>query len=131
MRLLPSDALPADPAGLHVLALPNDADPMAVCLDGVERVELHFPAFTDGRAYSQAVMLRRRRGFAGDIRATGEVLADQVPLMARCGFSSAALAAGVPLGVAQQQMDRFGDFYQGDSRQPLPRFARTTLEVTA
>ena len=53
------------------VALANDADALALPLDGVVRVDLHFPNFTDGRAFSQAYLLRRRRGFAGDIREIG------------------------------------------------------------
>ena len=66
-----------------VLHLPNDADPLAieVNLKDIERIDLHFPKFTDGRAYSQAFLLRRRLGFTGDIRATGDVLIDQLVQM--------------------------------------------------
>ena len=59
----------------------------------MERIELHFPKFTDGRAFSQAFLLRRRLGFKGDIRATGDVLIDQLVQMQRTGFSSAVLQA--------------------------------------
>lgn len=99
-----------------VLQLPNDADPLAieVCLDDVERIDLIFPKFTDGRAFSQAYLLRRRLGFKGDIRATGDVLIDQLVQMQRSGFSSAVLKEGVDASDAQRQFDRFGDFYQGD-----------------
>lgn len=38
----------------RVVALANDADATALPLEGVERVDLHFPNFTDGRAFSQA-----------------------------------------------------------------------------
>ena len=108
-----------------VLTLPNDADPRTLNLEGVQRVDLHFPAFTDGRAYSQAFLLRRRLGFQGDIRATGDVLADQLPLMARSGFTEALLRADQDLEAARRQLSRFADYYQGDAVQPQPRFART------
>ncbi|HSV35887.1 MAG TPA: DUF934 domain-containing protein, partial [Ramlibacter sp.] len=72
-----------------VLQLANDTDPREASLEGVERIELHFPKFADGRAFSQAFLLRRRLGFQGDIRATGEVLVDQLVQMQRTGFSSA------------------------------------------
>jgi uncharacterized protein (DUF934 family) len=110
-----------------VLQLPNDADPLAieVCLDDVERIELHFPKFTDGRAYSQAFLLRRRLGFKGDIRATGDVLIDQLVQMQRTGFSSAVLREGVDASAAQRQFDRFAVFYQGDAVQATPLFTRT------
>ena len=80
-----------DPDQPGVLKLPNDADPMTLAggLAGVERIELQFPHFTDGRAYSQAYLLRRRLRFTGDLRATGDVQIDQLLQMARTGFSSA------------------------------------------
>jgi len=103
------------PADLpDVLRLANDADPLAVSLDGVERIELHFPKFSDGRAFSQAFLLRRRLGFQGDIRATGDVLIDQLVQMQRTGFSSAVLRADQDITHAQRQFDRCQQFYQGD-----------------
>ncbi|MDQ0591252.1 DUF934 domain-containing protein [Variovorax paradoxus] len=108
-----------------VLQLPNDADPLAieVCLEDIERIDLNFPKFTDGRAYSQAFLLRRRLGFKGDIRATGDVLIDQLVQMERTGFSSAVLKEGVDATDAQRQFDRFAAFYQGDAVQTAPHFA--------
>jgi len=50
-------------------------------------VSLGFPAFSDGRSYSKAQLLRTRHGYKGAIRASGEVLIDQIPLMLRTGFS--------------------------------------------
>ena len=109
-----------------VLQLPNDADPLAieVCLNDVERIDLDFPKFTDGRAYSQAYLLRRRLGYKGDIRATGDVLIDQLVQMQRTGFSSAVLKEGVDASAAQRQFDRFAAFYQGDAIQATPIFKR-------
>ncbi|GAB3358366.1 MULTISPECIES: DUF934 domain-containing protein [Giesbergeria] len=105
------------------VALPNDADALTVSLDGVTRIDLHFPNFTDGRAFSQAYLLRRRRGFTGDIRATGDVLIDQLVQMQRTGFSSAVLKAGVDAADAQRQFERFQGFYQADAVQTKPIFA--------
>jgi uncharacterized protein (DUF934 family) len=105
------------------VALANDADALALPLDGVVRVDLHFPNFTDGRAFSQAYLLRRRRGFAGDIRATGDVLIDQLVQMQRTGFSSAVLKEGVDAADAQRQFERFQGFYQADAVQPKPIFS--------
>ncbi|MDM0051606.1 DUF934 domain-containing protein [Variovorax sp. J22R115] len=112
----------------NVLQLANDADPLAieVCLDDVERIDLDFPKFTDGRAYSQAFLLRRRLGFKGDIRATGDVLIDQLVQMQRTGFSSAVLKEGVDASAAHRQFDRFAAFYQGDAVQATPIFKRET-----
>ncbi|MBT2334579.1 DUF934 domain-containing protein [Variovorax paradoxus] len=111
-----------------VLQLPNDADPLAieVCLEDIERIDLNFPKFTDGRAYSQAFLLRRRLGFKGDIRATGDVLIDQLVQMERTGFSSAVLKEGVDASDAQRQFDRFAAFYQGDAVKTAPHFAAGT-----
>ncbi|GAC1358827.1 MAG: DUF934 domain-containing protein [Variovorax sp.] len=108
-----------------VLQLANDADPLAieVCLADIERIDLNFPKFTDGRAYSQAFLLRRRLGFKGDIRATGDVLIDQLVQMERTGFSSAVLREGLDASDAQRQFDRFAAFYQGDAVQIAPHFA--------
>src|SRR6185295_5078073 len=110
-------------ADARLLQLTNDADPRESSLDGIERVELHFPKFADGRAFSQAFLLRRRLGFQGDIRATGEVLVDQLVQMERTGFSSAVLRADQDVAVAKRQFERYAAFYQGDAVQTAPRFA--------
>ena len=112
-------------AGVNVLVVGNDADVADLSLDGVDRVELNFPKFSDGRAYSQAYLLRRRRKFAGDIRATGDVLIDQLLQMQRTGFSSAVLKEGKDVADAQRQFERFSDFYQADVVEQKPHFART------
>ena len=118
------DHQPPAEGDTRAVALANDADALALPLDGVERVDLHFPSFTDGRAFSQAFLLRRRRGYQGDIRATGDVLIDQLVQMQRTGFSSAVLKEGVDASAAQRQFDRFAAYYQGDAQQPEPLYAR-------
>ena len=115
----------------NVLVVGNDADVAQLSLDGVDRVELNFPKFSDGRAYSQAYLLRRRRKFAGDIRATGDVLIDQLVQMQRTGFSSAVLKEGVDASAAQRQFDRFAAFYQGDAVQAAPHFAAAQTEASS
>ena len=121
-----ASAAPAPAPG--VLQIANDADVLALAaegaLQGVTCIELNFPKFTDGRAYSQAVLLRRRLGFTGELRATGDVLIDQLLLMQRSGFTSAVLAAGVNAEAAPRQFVVFDEFYQGDAQQPRPHFAR-------
>ena len=124
MKILASqDHQPPAEGDNRAVALANDADALALPLDGVERVDLHFPNFTDGRAFSQAFLLRRRRGYQGDIRATGDVLIDQLVQMQRTGFSSAVLREGVDPADAQRQFDRFPAFYQGDAVNTRPHFA--------
>jgi uncharacterized protein (DUF934 family) len=126
LNILSGEAHAADiqPPQAKVLQLANDADPLTVELEGIERVELHFPKFADGRAFSQALMLRRRRGFAGDIRATGDVLIDQLVQMQRTGFSSAVLKDGKDVADAARQFARYPEYYQGDAVNPQPFFKR-------
>jgi uncharacterized protein (DUF934 family) len=133
MKLLAFQERDAGPQPQNILALPNDADPFAVSLAGVQRIDLSFPKFTDGRAYSQAYLLRRRLAFQGEIRATGDVLIDQLVHMQRTGFDVAVLREGVDLADAQRQFDRFGAFYQGDAVHPQPHFlaAHNTGAVAA
>ena len=126
MKLYLASELPNDASGTHtgVLQLPNDADLRELNVEGIARIELQFPKFTDGRAYSQAFWLRKRLHFKGELRATGDVLTDQVLLMARCGFDSAVLRADQQLPSAQRQLTQFAAFYQGDAVTALPEFAR-------
>ena len=107
-----------------VLELANDLDPRTLDLTGVTRIDLQFPAYTDGRAYSQAFLLRRRLRFAGELRATGDVLIDQLVQMQRTGFDVAVLAEGVDASAAQRQLDRYTDFYQGSAVDTQPLFAK-------
>ena len=72
----------------------------------------------------QAFLLRRRLGFQGEIRATGDVLIDQLVQMQRSGFDAAVLREGLDPGAAQRQFERFSAFYQGDAVTPEPWFAR-------
>ena len=88
------------------------------------RIDLNFPKFTDGRAYSQAFLLRRRLGFTGELRATGDVLIDQLVQMERTGFDVAVLRADQNIDFAQRQFDRYRGFYQGDAITVQPLFAR-------
>jgi uncharacterized protein (DUF934 family) len=55
-------------------------------IDALPVVALAFPAFSDGRSYSKAVLLRQRHGYAAILRASGDVLIDQIPLMLRSGI---------------------------------------------
>jgi uncharacterized protein (DUF934 family) len=79
ITILPAGNVPAD--NLNTWCWRTTPMHWQVALEGVDRVVLNFPKFTDGRAFSQARLLRRRRGFTGDIRATGDVLIDQLVQM--------------------------------------------------
>lgn len=125
LELLLNEKKHPDGTGQHVLALANDVDPRLHALDGITLVELNFPLFSDGRAFSQAFLLRRRMGFQGDIRATGDVLVDQLVQMARSGFSSAVLRHDQDLDLAKRQLSLYQSHYQGDAVHTRPHFHRT------
>ena len=110
--------------GPGVQHVSNDTDIEGVSLDGISTVVLHFPKFTDGRAFSPAFELRRRRGFEGAVVATGDVLVDQLLQMKRCGFSAAVLRADQSLPVGEKLLRHYPAFYQGDVDQAAPLFAR-------
>ena len=70
------------------LANTDPVEDLAPHVGRLRLIVLNFPKFSDGRAYSQARLLRGRLGYAGELRATGGVLQDQLPFMLRCGFDS-------------------------------------------
>ncbi len=107
--------------------LPNTADVAALAADlpRLALVVLQFPKWTDGRAYSQARLLRTRHRYDGELRASGDVLVDMVPLLQRTGFSSVQLRADQKLDSARRALRFFsGGHYQGDAVQPQPLFQR-------
>jgi uncharacterized protein (DUF934 family) len=110
MQFIPIDA----DAAAGALLLPNDADVLALAeqIAAHAAVVLQFPKWTDGRAYSQAVLLRARLRFAGEIRATGEVLADMLPLLRRCGFDAVQLRADQQQATAERALGYFSTHYQ-------------------
>ena len=127
MKLIAASAHATWPTVQNTLELANDADPRAVSLSGVDCVALNFPQFTDGRAFSQAFLLSRRLGFKGEIRATGDVLADQLAQMERSGFTSAVLRSDQDLAVAARVLGSYPGYdvgrYQGDAVQVSPHFS--------
>ncbi|NOX94729.1 MAG: DUF934 domain-containing protein [Alphaproteobacteria bacterium] len=95
---------------------------VAADLNGFDIVILDFPAFTDGRAYSQARLLRERLSFSGEIRARGNILRDQVFFMVRCGFNAFEFDGQLASDVALS-LNEFSLVYQsaGDEREPIWR----------
>jgi len=92
----------------------NDFD-VGLLADDLHRfdlVALNFPAYTDGRAYSQARQLRSRYGFKGKIRARGDVLRDQLPLMVRSGFDSFEASKNMTPSVFKQATTDMSGTYQ-------------------
>lgn len=87
-------------------------------------IALEFPAFTDGRHYSTARILRDRYQYKGEIRAIGDVLKDQLFAMQRCGFNAFAVKADKDIENALLSLNDFTETYQGATDQPLPLFRR-------
>lgn len=113
------------------VALPNDAEvaDLAALLGDVNRlglITLTLPAFKDGRAYSQARQLRETHGYRGQIRATGEVLRDQLAFLVRCGVDAVELDHPDAEALWRAALAEFDAVYQptGDGRTPIPALRR-------
>jgi uncharacterized protein (DUF934 family) len=109
---LKRDAANAD-APVGIVLMPTD-DPLALAgrLDGLAVIAVEFAKFSDGRGYSIATLLRSRLGFKGEIRAVGDVLIDQLFVMARCGIDSFALRGDQDVEVAKRAFETFPAVYQ-------------------
>ena len=96
----------------------RDIDDLLPYLDRLAVVALVFPVFRDGRAYSQARLLRERHTFKGELRATGQVLRDQFLFMLRAGFDAFEVKKEKDAQVFADVAKRFSVFYQptGDGR---------------
>ncbi len=81
-------------------------------LDRLALIVLEFPAFTDGRAFSQATILRQQMGFAGELRATGAPRADQAAHLTRCGFDTIEISGKQPVEVWRHAASVVGGAYQ-------------------
>ena len=86
-------------------------------------IAINFPVFTDGRGFSYARELRQR-GYAGEIRAVGHFIRDQLGYLTRCGFNAFDFAENTNLEAALASLDEFQDHYQADALQPEPLFRR-------
>jgi uncharacterized protein (DUF934 family) len=113
------------PVGV-ILTNDHDVEVLEADLAKLALVVLQFPKWTDGRAYSQAHILRSRYRFGGEIRATGDVLVDMMPLLQRCGVNAVALRGDQDRGIAERQLGFFAarGHYQGDVNVTKPVFAR-------
>jgi uncharacterized protein (DUF934 family) len=98
----------------------DDARDLLPHLDRIRLVEVSFPSYRDGRGYSAARILREH-GYAGELRAEGDVLVDQLAFMRRCGFDSFAPAAPLDPAVVDASLGRYADVYQpaADGRVPV------------
>jgi uncharacterized protein (DUF934 family) len=104
---------------------PNDRNvsELAPFLDRLALVALIFPAYKDGRAYSQARLLRERYGYRGELRATGQVLRDQFVFLVRAGFDSFDVVKPADAAAFEEAVKRYSVFFQptGDGRMTVAR----------
>ncbi len=130
--LVSADRLLADTGAMirHQGALgvlwPNDRSlsELAPHLDRLVLIVLGFPSFRDGRAYSQARILRERHGFRGELRATGQILRDQFLFLLRSGFDAFDVTKETDVAAFTDSVRRFSVFYQPGADGSLPVFRR-------
>lgn len=98
----------------------DDARDLIAHLGRIRLVEVNFPVFGDGRGYSAARILREA-GYAGELRAVGEVLVDQLGYMRRCGFDAFAPETPLDPADADAAFGRYAEVYQPttDGRAPI------------
>ena len=108
-----------------VLLQPND-DPSWLADDVAQfdLIAVNFPAFTDGRGYSTARLLRERHGYRGELRAVGDIQRDQLFYLHRVGFDAFLLKADADVDDALAAFDDFSESYQAAVDQPSPLFRR-------
>jgi len=87
---------------------------LSAFIEDLQLVVLQFESFADGRAFSQAKLLRDRYHYSGEIRATGEVIRDQLGFMQRCGFSQFEIAKNDDSQLALQAFAEITHGYQAD-----------------
>jgi len=117
------DAFAAQPDATAVrLEAGDDARALLPVLGRLQLVEVSFPSFRDGRGYSAAAILREA-GYRGELRAAGDVLVDQLPLMRRVGFDSFAPETPLDAEATQRALDRYALRYQpaADAATPVWR----------
>jgi len=114
--------------GVGVL-LPNDAS-LAVLADAYGRIAtrvLPFPSMVDGRAFSQARLIRERFGFDGEIRARGPVIADQYIYLLRCGVDAVEVPEDTVVETWLRNARRFSAVYQPAADDRVPAYRRRHL----
>lgn len=120
------------PIGVH-LKNTDDVTALEPDLDRLSLIVLDFPKYTDGRAYSQARILRERLDYLGELRATGQVLLDQLLFMQRCGFDAFVLNRPDAEAAWRKAQRAFTLFYQptGDGRATINELRQHLLSLAA
>ena len=119
------DTLSQHQAGLGLRLTGDDPlEEIVPDLAGFSLIVLVFPAFTDGRCYSFARLLRDRYDYEGEIRAQGDILHDQLFYMEQCGINSFELANENRIVDALSAFDDFSESYQTTVLKPEPLYRR-------
>jgi uncharacterized protein (DUF934 family) len=107
------DGIERAPAELGV-RIPNTLSTAEIGAEAAKfgLIAVNFPSFSDGRAFSQARVLRDRYGYKGEIRATGGVLRDQLQFMQRCGIDAFEVPEKALAEDWFAALDEFDIFYQ-------------------
>jgi len=105
------------------LLLPVDAEPEAR-FAAAPLIAIDFPVFHDGRGLSLATLLRRHIGFAGELRAVGDVHPELIHYLRRCGFDTALLPPHRTISATDPRLAPYGEYYQGAVLDPRPAFRR-------
>ncbi|HEY4199832.1 MAG TPA: phosphoadenylyl-sulfate reductase [Devosiaceae bacterium] len=123
------EAFLSNPHPLGLLVAPSDAiETVADDLGRFASIAINFPAFTDGRGYSTARLLNERFDYQGEIRAVGDVLADQVPLMRRCGITAFVVThAPTRKALEEGSLAEVDIFYQPVGKTEVPMGTRPYL----
>ena len=123
------EALPSGEVGVEIAAGSEAQGALAELADR-PLVALKFEKFGDGRAFSYAILLRQRHGFRGELRAVGDVLLDEIPLMTRCGFTTFEVSNEATLAALREgRLLKFPLAYQpglsaAEAREPTRPWAR-------
>ena len=106
----------------------EEPETLAEDLDRLPVIGLHFPVFSDGRGLSTAVLLRTRFGFAGELRALGDVQRDQLAPMRRCGIDAFRIRPDLDPERAALGLETMSAHYQGDVLDPRPLYRRVSRD---
>lgn len=119
------DAFVEEQTNATAVRLEADEDARALLpfLDRLRLIEVAFPSFRDGRGYSSARILREA-GYAGELRAQGDVLVDQIAFMRRCGFDSFAPEKPLDAAALETALTRFEHVYQRAADDAAPVWSR-------
>ncbi|TFH88449.1 DUF934 domain-containing protein [Billgrantia azerbaijanica] len=124
----PRAVLDGEAVSQHGVWLAPDDEPecLSPWLAILPLIALDFPDFRDGRAYSQAYLLRSRLGWTGELRALGDVLRDQLSHMRQCGFDAFAVREDKSVDDALKDLAGISVLYGRSVLEPRPLFRRRT-----